>query len=608
MIAKFFALCSFTLPIVLLGEIQQDYKFYLQTKERNNKIEILPDFIGARVKATDESKREAQQILQEQSESQDQTQDQTQVQTQAKSQEVVIIPDLKGIVLYGNAADVNSVDVSTVQGLVVKGLDVPGGVDGLKKVLDPIFLHKPLTQKLLQDIKQAIVQYYIDNRQPLMVVNVPEQNVSKGVLQLVVHRSKLGEIRAKGHKYFTSEQLIRYIDLQKGDAIDYDVLLSGVDWMNRSPFRRTELYLTPGIFPGTTNVELLTTDRRPVDVYVGADNTGIKQTGYNRVYGGINATNLFGLDHILNYQYTMSPRWPRYQANVLNYTIPLPWKHIFIFTFGYEKTFPAIRQFNALTRSIESNLRYIMPINPTYKKFMQEVVVGADFQDNNYKLKFKPADFVIKNRAVMTQVMGGYNFSYQFPSDKMVFSAELFYSPGSWLPDQSNATYRRSRPFSNHTYAYGKIYLENTHRFKNNFRIMGRIKGQLTYVNLLFHQYTLGDYYSVRGYKNQFGVDNAFVLNTEVQTPEIKFRKDERGQYFFLFFFDYAIGGDHRPIPTEPRTVYLMSMGPGFRFQIDPHVWARLDLGFPLHRLPPFYQIVTQHYNPWLQFGLFVKF
>lgn len=526
-------------------------------------------------------------------------------------EEKIIVPDLKGVVLYGNAADVNTIPVSSVHGLMVaKDLTVPGGENNLKNKLEPLFLHKPLTTTLLQDLKKAIAQYYVDQNQPLVVVDVPEQNVTSGVLQLVVRKARVGKVEAKGNKYFSSEELLKYLNLEQGNAIDYDVLLTDIDWMNRSPFRHTDLYLTPGIFPGTTNVELLTTDRRPVDFYVGADNTGIKQTGYERIYAGINASNFFGLDHIFNFQYTFSPRFPRYQAGVLNYTAPLPWKHIFVFTMGYEHTKPAIPQFHCLTRSFDNNLRYIIPINPTYSKIMQEFVFGTDFQDNSYRLVFEPfSDFVLQNRAVMTQAMAGYNFSYLFPRDKLIFSAELFYSPGHWLPHQSNATYQKSRPFSKSTYVYGKYYLEDTHRFKNNVRIMGRIKGQLADQNLLFNQYTLGDYYSVRGYKNQFGIDNAFLVSFEAMTPEKIFMKNKHGQYFFLAFFDYALGWDHKPLPgLEPRTVYLMSIGPAFRFQIDPYFWARLDLGFPLHKLPRFFEIVDQGKTPWLQFGLFLKF
>ena len=60
-----------------------------------------------------------------------------------------------------------------------------------------MFLHKPLTLKLIQDIKEAIVRYYVDQNQPVMIVEVPVQNVSTGVLQLVVHRGR--EPRAALH-------------------------------------------------------------------------------------------------------------------------------------------------------------------------------------------------------------------------------------------------------------------------------------------------------------------------------------------------------------------------------------------------------------------------
>ncbi|HEY4254904.1 MAG TPA: ShlB/FhaC/HecB family hemolysin secretion/activation protein [Chlamydiales bacterium] len=519
--------------------------------------------------------------------------------------ETVLAKKTKGIVLLGRKEDLNV--VKNAEGVIIKDLVVPGNEQDLKDLLESNFIGEPLTLKRIGEIKKIILQYYVAHDNPIIVIEVPEQEISRGVLQLIIHNGKLGEVTFKGNQHFTSEELQKYINLEKGNAIDYDVLMSDMEWLNRSPFHHSTLYVTPGLFPGTTNIEFDTTDRSPLNVYAGADNTGNRYTGFDRFYAGFTATRFFKLDHILNYQFTGSNHWDRFQANVINYTIPLPWRHILLLVAGYEINKPKIHDFKARSNSLRTQIQYIIPLPTASRKLFHEVAIQLDFEDDLYKL-----DFVANNtslslqnvRAVKTDIALAYNGRLDTFPHRILFSAQLYYSPGGWLPHQSNATYQQLRPFAKNHYVFSDLYFEYDYTFSNGMLITQKLKGQISSTNLVFNTYTIADYYSVRGYQDYFDRDNAFVYNLDWMSPAIRMGKTQSGSLRALAFFDYGIGSNHTLIPGERRSQYASSVGPGIRFNWDPYGWLRLDYGIPLQRL----RFSPQGYTGWLQFGAFLNF
>lgn len=520
----------------------------------------------------------------------------------------VLAKKTRAVVLLGKPENLNKVKLWKVKGVVIKDLVVPGKEEDLKALLEPVFMGKPLTMQLIGEIKKTILQYYIEHGNPIIVIEVPEQEISSGVLQLIVHAGKLGEISFKGNTHFSSEDLQKYINLEKGNAIDYDVLMSDMEWLNRSPFHHSTLYVTPGLFPGTTNIEFDTTDRTPFNVYAGADNTGNRFTGFDRFYAGFTATRFFKLDHILNYQFTGSNHWSRFQAHVVNYTIPLPWRHILLLVGGFEINKPKIPDFKARSNSLRTQVQYIIPLRTLSRKLFHEIAIQLDFEDDLYKLDFiaNGASMAIQNiRAVKTDIALAYNGRFDAFPHRVLFSSQLYYSPGGWLPHQGSATYQQLRPFAKNHYVFTDLYFEYDYNFKNGMLITQKLKGQLSSTNLVFNTYTIADYYSVRGYKDYFNKDNAFIYNLDCMTAALRMGKTQAGSLRALAFFDYGIGSNHSLILSERRSQYAMSAGPGIRFNWDPYGWLRLDYGIPMRKLP----FSPQGKNTgWLQFGAFLNF
>jgi hemolysin activation/secretion protein len=102
-------------------------------------------------------------------------------------------------------------------------------------------------------------------------------------------------------------------------------LQDDLDWLNENPFHTTDLVYHPGQTLGATDLELQTKDRFPARFYLGYDDTGNAETGFDRYEAGVNWGDAFGLGQQLNYQYSTSGNGDSLRAHAGSYVIQLPW-------------------------------------------------------------------------------------------------------------------------------------------------------------------------------------------------------------------------------------------------------------------------------------------
>ncbi len=501
----------------------------------------------------------------------------------------VIIPCLQGIVLIGNPKEVKPEGLMHLDGIFVVDVTIPGGAQCLRERIESKFIGTCLTQKKLKELKDALLCYFREKRLPVVDVQVPEQEITGGVLQLLVIQGKLDKVCAVGNCWTSSDRLEKYIRLQPGDDIDENVVIADLSLMNRNPFRKTDVVYTPGTCPGTTNIELLTEDRRPFRFYIGAENTGVSSTDRDRVLAGLNWGNVFGLDHVFSYQYTASPDLHKFQAHTVQYSAPLPIRHVLVLFGGASFVHP---KFNKDMRShgygVQGSLRYDIPLPPT-QTYLHELSLGFDFKRTNNTVEFVEGPIAFGSNVNLTQFIVGYNAAWERLLSKTSIDGEISFSPGSWLPDQTNHDFHTLRAFSDHTYIYGRLGLTHMIKIFDGWSLSLLGNGQFSIRNLLpSEEFGLGGYESVRGYdEREANADNAFLFRGELRTPVWHFLQKPQckplDELQFLVFLDYGVGGSHKRIEKEPSSVYLLGAGPGVRYMINPFLTLRGDYGIKLH-------------------------
>lgn len=510
----------------------------------------------------------------------------------APSCDEVLLEDMQGLILLGDPSLLIPCP-DTCTGVQCLGVEAPGGNAALMRRLEPLFLHKPLTQNCINRLKREIILYYRAHHHPLVMVLVPEQRVDNRVLQLIIVEACLGKVIVEGNCFSPPPYFCNQLTVRPGQRINERILLEDVSWMNTNPFRRVNVMFTPGEENGTTDIILRMTERRPWRIYAGADNTGTQQLSEQRFFIGTNIVNVFRPDNIFSYQYTTSPNFNKFQSHTFQFVYPLPCRDTLSFFGGYATANPDIDPFFAESKTSQMSGRYTNPqwwaIGGWLSQFNFDI--GYDYKTLNSNLFFGEDNLpVTANTVWINQFVGGIQCASNGNSYRAQTGFELFWSPGQLMDNQSDADYNSLRPGATAHYFYGKIAAsyEVLLPYCACFWVQGRL--QLANANLLAsEQFSLGGYNTVRGYNERIvNGDNAYCLNLELRTHPfhvINYRKLSQDSLVLLTFLDLGQAWDHEQIPGFPKSQFLAGIGCGLRYHVGPNCAVRIDFGYPLHEV-----------------------
>jgi hemolysin activation/secretion protein len=492
--------------------------------------------------------------------------------------------------------DAESPNVQKCDGVQFFDIQVPKEKK-LSQQLSLRFLNAPITPDTTARLQKTIERHYQENHHPLVKILFPKQEVTQGCLQVRVIESRLGQLSVEGNCHTSSCLLENYIDVCSNGPIDVKQLRKGVDFANRNPFRRVDMVYGPGQEKNTTDLHLLVNDRRPLRFYTGTDNTGVETTDRGRAFAGFNAARIYSLDHFMSYQYTASYDFHHFQAHTLQYIAFLSWQHIFNVYGGYSSVFanlpfPSTKNHG---RSYQASGRYVIPLDPS-NRLSHEWGFGFDFKRTNNTIEFLEPLPLVGPNVNLTQFVGHYAGNWIASKNRVDYQAELFYSPGQMVSDESNSDYQALRPGGKNRWVYGKAFIKYFQKLPRHLNVSLCLRGQLSSQNLLpSEQLGLGGFDTVRGYdERQLSYDSGLIFNAEMSTSSVPVISrffnhcTWKDAFQALVFIDYGYGRNHTPIFGEKKHDYLMGMGPAVRYLIDPWLTARLDLGFKIHNEPEF--------------------
>lgn len=494
---------------------------------------------------------------------------------------------IRGIVVTSDSSDLASIDTDEIEGIQIKKMDVPGGIQDLQDLL-VLFIGKELTEENIFEIKEQIISYFQEHDRSFLKVDIPEQDVTNGVVGFTLTEAKVAEICFEGNKYFPVRSVKKYLHVKPGETISKDQISNDIAWMNRNPFHRTEAIFSPGEESGSTDLKLVTNERFPLRFYLGGDNTGNDFTGNARYFVGFNWGNAFFLNDLFTYQFMTADDFHKYTAHALDYTSYFPWQHALKVWGGYASIHPKIRDFDQSGKAAQISFRYVLPYKPLYTDFLHELDVGADYKYQNNALFFTSEllTFPVLDHSVnLTQVVFGYRLRYTPKNHEVTFRAEAFLSPGEWLPNQRNSEYNKLRRHAKSTYLYIRAAAGDIYQLPLRFALAGLVRAQISTNTLLpSEEFGLGGYDSVRGYdENEILADAALCLNFEIRTPPIPVIAKVKNELYFLAFMDYGLGCNIHSLQGERNPAHLWSIGPGVRYTVGPYLTFRVDYGFQLH-------------------------
>lgn len=499
----------------------------------------------------------------------------------------VLIERLTGVVLVKEADAVVRQGLERARGVRVEGISLLDRADFKAKV--GRYLDRPLTRGDRNRLLAEIALYCRKRGQPFVDVSILPQDVTSGVLQILVLQARIGRIRVMGNQWFRSDRTARQMRSKPGDELDVDLIEQDLDWLNRNPFRQVDLVYVKGTEFGRANLLLKQVDQFPFRVYGGFDDTGTRQTQHERLSAGFDWGDVLGGDGVASYQFLTSPDFRSFRAHSASFTQPLPWRHVATVFGSYADLKAKLPEpFDLGGYNWQASARYEIPL-PLAWGWRHSLTGGFDYKRTNNNLTFGGVS-VFAAATDVAQWSLSYGARVKDTLGETTLRATGVASPGGLTAKNTTAAFRTARADATSHYAYGKAELTRTTPLPAGFALLALLTAQQADANLLpSEQLGFGGFDSVRGYDTRvYNADSGYLVTGELRAPALpalsaleRFEK-VRDRLQLLAFVDYGAGRSHLRLPGEPGETKLLGAGPGLRYNVSKHAALRADYGWQL--------------------------
>ena len=429
------------------------------------------------------------------------------------------------------------------------------------------YIGVPLTPQVSELVAATLRTWLQQHGHSFITVYVPPQDVTDGILHIVVQRAKLdGALQIEGANYFSEASYRAAVPLAAGSEIDAAVVQAGVDRLNRGGYRRVVVAAEPGATSGTTKLVLRTLETRPWTLSAGYNNTGTALTDEDRVTAGVVWGNAFDRGDTLGYSFSADPALEHSLSHSANYGTIFKSGHSLTAFGSYstiESALPAPLTQDG--KSWQTGLRYTVPLAKTAGGWERALNFAADFKyaDNNLEFAAIP---VTNNVTHIAQLGATFSSSHRTPTQGLAWSASLYASPGGLTSANDNEAFERSRFGAKAAYVYGRIEGQYSRALPAGFSLSTTASLQLASGPLLGTEQVNGaGSAGVRGYRESSAFsDEGVLVNTELHLPAFSPFKG-RGQADVLAFIDAAALWD---LGSGATSAELASSGIGVNYRL----------------------------------------
>ncbi|MEJ0024752.1 MAG: ShlB/FhaC/HecB family hemolysin secretion/activation protein [Rhizomicrobium sp.] len=286
--------------------------------------------------------------------------------------------------------------------------------------------------------------------------------------------------------------------MARGGPIDFGVLTTGLNVLNRNPFRTVNVVLERSDEVGAADVALKVDERFPVRIYAAVDNTGVPVTGRDRYSIGVNWGNAFGFDQQFSYQFITSPDlWrtrdrgpglsndPRFLGHSVSYLAPLPWGDIVSLFGSYVAQVPDLGpDFGQVGHGVQFGARYQTPLWGG-AAFSQQLQFGFDYKRADNNLAFGGVN-IFASATNTEQFVLAYDATLNDAYGQTAVENTLYFSPGGLSDGNTTAAFAASGVNgAKAQYLYDNLRLTRLVFLPGHLSLVGRLDGQLASAELL---------------------------------------------------------------------------------------------------------------------------
>ncbi|WP_176469809.1 ShlB/FhaC/HecB family hemolysin secretion/activation protein [Pseudomonas sp. Irchel 3A5] len=393
----------------------------------------------------------------------------------------------------------------TIQRIELKGADSLSAAD--REHLIGSYLGQCLGVAQLNELLKVITNHYIDKGLVTTRAYLPQQDLSKGDLQVLVVEGHLEKLRSDAASGLSERELAMTFPGQEGRLVNLREIEQMVDQLNRLPSNKAQMELMPGQQVGGSDVVVKNTSQKPWRTTLSRTNDGQRSTGEQQWGAGLEWDSPLGLadqlgvrgghDAISDHQQTS-------RNGLLSYSLPWGW-----WTFSYSYSVNEYRsvakaQGISFKQTGDSQNHQLRAERVIYRDALSRTSLSAGFahlRSNNYIEDSKLA--LSSNR--LSEAQFGINHGRRVGSAFVNLDLGLQQGIGA-LDAQGNGHPGPGEPDARYRKYTGTMsYLHPFQMWGEQLTFSSLATGQRSEDVLFSPQRTsLGGSSSVRGYKNQF--------------------------------------------------------------------------------------------------------
>jgi hemolysin activation/secretion protein len=455
----------------------------------------------------------------------------------------------------------------------------------IEKAVTP-FLGPERTLKDVEAARDALLAAYQAAGYQSVYVDLPEQQVTEGVVFLQVNETRVGRVRVVGAEYNSPLDVRDQVPaLKEGGVPDFNQAQTELAALNRGPKRQVMPLVRQGAMPGTMDVDLKVQDSSPWRGSVGLNNDYSADTRKLRATASLGHDNLWQLGHSASLSFFGAPQdLSQTQVFSASYAAPISgtaWS-VEATAFVSDSNVATVGGTDVLGKGHSIGVKATYTV-PNAGNWWHAFSVGIDFKNNKEALSLNgTADTVPLKYAPVTLSYTGFR-----QSDKSQFGVGVSLVAGTsssfnYGSDWAAFDYKRYK--ASPSFMVLKADLNGTHTFGGGQQLSFRFNGQMTDSPLVSsEQIAGGGMNSVRGYLSAEATgDYGVVGSVELRSQPLTFLGSAVENWRVYAFADAARLRLKSPLPEQDERFSLYSVGLGTSFKVGTYLSGRIDIGYPL--------------------------
>jgi hemolysin activation/secretion protein len=466
----------------------------------------------------------------------------------------------------------------------VEGNKVLSQIDIERAVMPYLGIRK--TIKDVEAARQNLEKTYHSHGYQTVLVNIPQQEVSSGIVRLSVVEATVGRLEIKGSHYHSLEVIRSTVDqLAPGMTPDFNAVQKELAEVNKTPDLHVTPVLRASTTPGQVDVDLDVDDTLPLHGELELNNRYSANTAQLRLVADASYANLFQTNQSASVQYQVAPENSQ-NAQIGSFSYVIPTQNgpvLALYAVHSDSNIAAIGSLDVIGKGNIFGLRVIEPLASPSATFYHNFTFGIDYKDFKQQVQLEGADavdsparyapFFVDYNA--TWLSGGVGTNNRAPAatsgarSSTTFDASLSFLIRA-IGGTDAAQFAVKRYDADPNYIILRPSLVRQQVLPGNWSLVGKIDGQIASAPLISNeQYAGGGVDSVRGYTEAERLgDNGVRASLELRTPQLLALRSARFEQSYIFgFIDGAELQILDPLPSQVSEYHLASFGLGFRLK-----------------------------------------